>query len=254
MSQRTILSSGVWVSPVEKRFRPTPLEAVRLRPDDVALVPLEAGRRLHAFGFVVQDGRPLSQLYFRVAQDDWLPGKRAGELVSVDAFFPLARSACEEQHGCPAPPDRELLAWAASGHGVERAGGDAKIINAMYLDVDMVDAGGKAVFGWKKRFIDPNIFCRGPEEDHVWGSIPMDGVDIAAGWQLRFRPVFPIEGPPADFIPVWNLAGHYLPEAPGTACLRGRPAGWMRGRPRLPGRSNVGPGNERRRVHRRRFR
>lgn len=221
MGQQTIISTGVWVSAVEKRFRPTPLEAVRLRPGDVALVPLEAGLRLHAFGFVVQDGRPLSQLFFRVARDRCLPGTRAGERVSVAAFFSLARAACAAQRGCPAP-DRALLAWAARVHAVELVDGRAKILNAMYLAIDVVDRGGKVVLGWKKRFIDPRILRRGPEEDHVGDSVSMDGIEVAAGWQMRFRPVFPAQGPLADFIPVWSLIGHYLPETAPTACLRGR--------------------------------
>jgi hypothetical protein len=245
MGQRTIISSGVWVSPVEKRFRPTPLEAVRLRAGDAALIPLEAGRRLHAFDFVVRDGRPLSQLIFRVVRDHWLPGKRAGALVSVAAFFPLARAAHEAQHGGPAPPDRDLLAWATSVQGVERVDGEAKIVNAMYLDVDVVDAGEKVVFGWTRKLIDPNLFCRGPEEDHVCDSVPMDGVEVAAGWQMRFRPVFPGDGPSVEFIPVWSLVGHYLPEASRTACLRGRNR-----RARLPGRWNAGASREHGRVHR----
>jgi hypothetical protein len=248
MGQRTVISSGVWVSSVEKRFRPTPLEAARLRPGDVALIPLEPGRRLHAFGFVVRDGRPLTQLFLRVRRDRWLPGKRAGQLVSVAAFFPLARSACEAERGRPAPPDRELLAWAAGVHGVERVDGAAKIINALYLDVDVVDAGERVVFGWSRKFVDPNVFCRGPEEDHVCDSISMDGVDVAAGWQMRFRPVFPEEGPSVDFIPVWNLVGHYLPELAATACLRGRRRAW------LPGRWRDRSGSDRRCVHRRRSR
>jgi hypothetical protein len=226
MGQQTIVSSGVWVSPLETRARPTSGEAVRLRPGDVAFVPLVAGRRLHTFGFIFQDARPLSQLFFRVRKSYWLPGKLAGQLVSVEEFFPLARAAYTSQHGYPIPPDRDLLTWAASVQGVETIDENPRIVNGMYLDVDVVDASGNVVFDWKKKFVDPNILYRGPEEDYVWDSIPLNGLDVAAGWQMRLRPVFPTEGPSADFLPVWNFVGYYLPEASAPTTLRSQQDSW----------------------------
>lgn len=81
----------------------------------------------------------------------------------------------------------------------------------------------------------------------------MDGVDVAAGWQMRFRPVFPVERP-AELIPVWNLVGHYLPETAGGTCLRGRPADRMSGRAWLSSRWSSATSSERRCIRRRRFR
>lgn len=219
MGQRTLVSSGVWVSPLEKRFRPTPLEAVRLRPGDVALVPLEAGRRLHAFELTFQDVRPLSQLFFRVVRDHWLSGTHAGQLISVEELFRLARAACERLHAVPVPSDRDLLAWATRVQGIEVIDGDAQIINAMYLDVNLLNASEDVLFDWRPR-IDPQILHRSPEEDHACRSLAIIGVgvgagvgvEVGAGWHMRFRPLFPAEGPAAELIPVWNFVGYYLPD------------------------------------------
>ena len=219
-------TGGQWVSTVEQRFNQS--QPYYTRQGDMVLVPLQAGRHLHTFGFEFKDMRPRSQLMFRTRQHYWLAGKPANTLVSVDEFFYLARQTYQQWYG-QSIDDKGLLDWAVNNYVIESDNGNAKIVNGLYMDVDISDASGNVIYNWKKKFVDPNILSGGhSEEDYVWDSIPLDGLDVQPGWHMRFIPVFsqPHDGPQAGFIPLWNFKGIYTPQNSQNVEIRNKNNGW----------------------------
>lgn len=221
----TAVTNGNWVSSVEQRFNQS--NVIFTRQGDTVLVPLQQGRHLHTFGFEFRDSRHLSQLNFRVRQHYWLNGKPWGSTISVQEFFQLGRQLYQSWTG-QWIDDRGLVEWAVSQNLLESDNGNAKIINGVYMDVDISDANGNVIHNWKKKFVDPNIFSPSSEEDYIWDSIPVDGLDVQPGWHMCFRPVFsnPADGPTLDNIPLWNFKGYYYPENSQNVEIRNKNNGW----------------------------
>lgn len=223
----TTVSNGQWLNSIEQVFHQSPQQKLTMRQGDMALVPLEAGRKMHTFGFEFRDPRPHAQLMVKVTQNNWLPGVRWGWEISVEQFFQLGRQTFQQWFGSW-PNDKQLLDWAVSSGLLESQDGNAKIVNGMYMDVDISDAQGNVIYDWKKKFVDPNILSPSAEEDYVWDSIPADGIDVQPGWYMRFKPYFTSSSysPAGSSIPLWHFKGIYQPQYAENVEIRSRNEGW----------------------------